>query len=192
MAEVYGLYSGRDGRVRYVRQTAGLCADRFKQHLRSSSTRLHEWFHNEWRDGYPVECLLLQECDDDVRTIVERQWMARFSGLLNERMSAQIWLTAHCGAPPKTPEITAYMRRYLFNAGGFRGICYDCHWDCYRVWMYTGYSADWLYGDDCDEMMPGWGGNMWFPDRTAALIARDRHRTRRTKVAWPRDIPQAA
>ncbi len=55
MAEIYALYSGGDGRVRYVGQTVGLCADRFKQHLRAPSTNLYKWFHKEWSDGYPVE-----------------------------------------------------------------------------------------------------------------------------------------
>src|SRR6266404_1173947 len=66
-----------------------------------------------------LKCVRLQSCDDDVRTIVERRWMARFPGLLNDRMSGQIWLTAICSKPPKIPGNTAYMRRYYFNVGGF-------------------------------------------------------------------------
>jgi hypothetical protein len=81
------------------------------------------------------------------------------------------------------------MRRYLCNVGGFRGIRWDRHWDRYQVLMYTGSGADWLFGDECDEIMPGWGGNMWFPDRTAALIAREA-RKRRPYIKWPRDIEQ--
>ena len=37
-------------------------------------------------------------------------------------------------------------------------------------------------------MMPGWGGNMWFPDRTAALTARDKDRKWRPYATWSRDI----
>jgi hypothetical protein len=122
-----------------------------------------------------------------VRTIVERQWMARFPGLLNDRMSGQIWLTASCSKPPKVPEIAAYMRRYYFNVGGFRGVHYDRYWDCYQVLNYTGSGAEWLFGDQCDEMMPGWGGNMWFPDRTAAVIARDKVRQWRPHGRWAPD-----
>ena len=188
MAEIYGLYSGRDGRVRYVGQTVGLCADRFKQHQWSPSPNLNKWFHKEWNDGYPVECVRLQSCDDDVRTIVERKWMSRFPGLLNEKISAQTWLTAVCGRPPKILEISAFMRRYYFNVGGFRGVHYDRHWDCYKVLMFTG---EWLFGDECDEMMPGWGGNMWFPDRTAAVIARDKARQWRPHMKWPPDMEQS-
>jgi hypothetical protein len=77
------------------------------------------------------------------------------------------------------------MRRYLLNAGGLRGIRYDRHWDCYQVLMYTGSGAEWLFGDQCDEMMPGWGGNMWFADRTAAVIARDKARAAQRR-AWQR------
>jgi hypothetical protein len=32
VAEIYGLFSGRDGRVRYVGMTAGDRHDRFKEH----------------------------------------------------------------------------------------------------------------------------------------------------------------
>ena len=185
MAEIYALYSGRNGRVRYVGQTTGLCTDRFEQHKRSPSANLYKWFNNEWRDGYPVECARLESCDHDVRSSVERQWMARFPGLLNERMSFRIWMSAHCGKPPKVPEINAYMRRYLFNVNGFRGVCYDRHWDCYQVLIYTGFAVEWLLGD---EMMPGWGGNIYFSDLTAAVKARDNDRKWRKTVKYPRDI----
>lgn len=188
MAEVYALFSGRDGRVRYVGQTTGPRADRFKQHLKTPSSNLAEWFRNEWHAGYPVECILLESCADDVRFVVERRWMAKFPDLLNDRMSYRTRLTAIYSKAPKIPEITAYMRRYYFNVGGFRGVHYDRHWDCYKVLLFDG---EWLFGDLCDEMMPGWGGNMWFPDRTAAVIARDKARKWRPYLKWPRDIEQS-
>jgi len=114
--------------------------------------------------------------------------MAKFPGLLNDRISEHTRLIAICGRPPKIPEITAYMRRYYFNVGGFRGVHYDRHWDCYRVLLFNG---EWLFGNQCDEMMPGWGGNMWFSDRTAAVIARDKARQWRPYMKWPLDIEQS-
>src|ERR1700733_9888075 len=176
MAEIYGLYSGRDGRVRYVGQTLGLCTDRFKQH--PSSRRMCSWFHNEWRDGYPIGCVLLESCDDAVRSVVERRWIRRFPAgdLLNER--DRPWFAAQCGTPPKIPEIRAYMRRYLFNVGGFRGVHYDRQADYYFVRMYTGSNFEWLLGNE----MPDWSGNIFFPARTAALIARDKDRRWRQHV----------
>jgi len=115
MAEIYGLFSGRDGRVRYVGQTTGSHEDRFKQHLRSPSNCLYSWFHSEWKYGYPIESVLLQSCDDAVRGPVERWWMARFPGLLNDRISGQIWLTGACSTAPKIPEITAYIRHNIYR-----------------------------------------------------------------------------
>jgi hypothetical protein len=168
MAEVYGLYSGRDGRVRYVGQTVGPCKDRFEEHKRSS-WKLRKWFRNEWTAGYPIECVLLQSCDNEVRFRVELDWMARFPDLLNERISAQTWLTAACGKPPKVPKIIDHMRRYYFNVGGFRGVHYDRRAHYYFVLTCTG---EWLLGHE----MPDWGGNIWFADPTAALNARDRDR----------------
>ena len=193
MAEIYGLYSGRDGRVRYVGET-GDSTLRFKEHLRTPSASVREWFHREWRDGYPIECGVLQESVDQdkrVRCRVERDWMEKFPGLLNDRISAYTRYMGARAKPPKILAITAYMRRYLCNVGGFRGIRWDRHWDRYQVLMYTGSGADWLFGDECDEMMPGWGGNMWFADRTAALIARDKARQWRPYIKWPCDIEQS-
>src|SRR6185312_9625620 len=115
--------------------------------------------------------------------------MARFPDLLNRRISGQTWLRGMRCKHPKIPEIAAYMRRYYFNAGGFRGICYDKHWDCYRV-LICYRDEQWLFGDICDEKMPGWGGNMWFPDRTAALIARDKARRWRN-LNWSPDFEVA-
>ena len=117
--------------------------------------------------------------------------MARFPRLLNDRISGQIWLTGLCSRHPKVPEITAYMRRYYCNAGCFRGVRYDRHWDCYQVLIYRGSEAEWLFGDSCDEMMPGWGGNMYLPDCTSALIARDRVR-QNPRVKWSPDIEVVA
>lgn len=188
MADIYGLYSARNGRIRYVGQTLGDCRLRFEEHKRSPSPALSKWFRTEWVCGYRVECVLLQTVDNDVRGPAERHWMARFPGLLNERISAQTWFMGACAKPPVIPEVRAYMRRYLFNVGGFRGICYDHHWDRYQVLMYDGRRDYWLFGDECDEMMPGWGGNMWFPDRTAALIARDNARKWGPKIEWPPDL----
>jgi hypothetical protein len=197
VAEIYGLFSGRDGRIRYVGQTTYACEDRFKQHLRNPrNSGVHDWFHREWKDGFPIECVRLDTCADTARSAVERLWMARFSDLLNDRISGQTWLNGMYNKPLRIPEITAYMRRYLCNAGGFRGVRYDKNWDRFQVLMYRGDSAEWLYGDNCDELLPGWGGNMWFPDRTSAVLERNRIRERRLHcglgVTWSPDIEHSA
>jgi hypothetical protein len=81
---------------------------------------------------------------------------------------------------PVIPEIVAYRRKYLFNAGGFRGIRWDRHWDTYQVLSYDHCGVWWMGGDEADELLPGWGGDRWFPDRTAALVGRDNRRR-----LWP-------
>jgi hypothetical protein len=187
MAEIYGLYSARDGIVRYVGQTGGACAARFEQHKRGEWWRLSQvekWLHSEWIHGFPVECMLLKSCNYDVRTKRETEWIGNFPNLLNVRKRS-FW----GGKPPVIPEIKEYMRRYLCNVGDFRGIRYDRHWDCYQVLLYFGSGGvEWLFGDEADEMMPGWGGNMWFPDRTTALNARDKVRQWRRSLRWLPDI----
>lgn len=178
VADIYALYSGRDGVVRYVGETVHTSAQRFKGHIQNGSTTwsLRRWFHSEWEAGYPIECVRLEECDYYARYEQETLWMQKFpaSNLLNER---KVYPSSHARTAAKIDEITDYMRRYRCNTGGKRGIRYDQYWDCYQVLTYNGRPAEWLFGDGiADEMMPGWGGNMYFPDRTRALIARDRER----------------
>jgi hypothetical protein len=74
MAEIYGLYTTRNGLVRYVGQS-GDRAQRLKEHQRGS---LFRWFHHEWRQGYLVQCALLEVCDDDDRHSVEQKWIWHF------------------------------------------------------------------------------------------------------------------
>jgi hypothetical protein len=180
VAEVYALYSGRDWVVRYVGQTTGDHRVRFKEHKRSAEGALRKWFREEWRAGYPIRCVLLEKCDENIRTQVERACMARFPGLLNERISAQTWFAGLIAKPPKVPGIVADRRRFIYNVGGFRGVHYDRHWDRYCVLNFTGSEAYWLIGNE------DWrGGTMWFSDPTTALKARDR--ARRAWVQYPAD-----
>lgn len=185
MAEIYGLYSGRDGKVRYVGQTSGTRDFRFKEHQRLQLSRyiprVYDWIHNEWAAGYPVRCALLEMCSYDDRHDVETLWIRRFPNLLNERK------TGHRPgiAPPVIAEIKQYMACFVFNSGGFRGVHWWRELDMYSVMIYTGYGVDWLPGDGA----PGWTGDIWFSDRTQALEARARYRQRGTRN-WLPDIEQ--
>ena len=173
MAEIYGLYSGRDGKVRYVGQTLGTHDIRFKEHQRIGSDHVvrpvYQWIHREWRAGFPVRSALLEECSNAARHDVERQWISRFPKLLNERKLGYYW--RHCKSPV-VPEIREYMSRFIFNSGGYRGIHYWRQLDRYSVFVYTGKDWEWLSGDGA----PGWTGEIWFSDLARALKARDRYR----------------
>jgi hypothetical protein len=186
MAEIYALYSGRDGKVRYVGQTIGTRDVRFNEHQRSQVGRyitpVYNWIHGEWREGYPVECALLQKCAFDARHDVEREWISKFPNLLNERKRGYYSRNLK---PPAIPEIRDYMGRFIFNSGGFRGIHWWRELDRYSVFIYTGGGIEWLLGDGA----PGWTGNIWFPDRTLALKARDKYRQGRFRN-WLPDIEQ--
>jgi hypothetical protein len=177
MAQIYGLYSVRNGEVRYVGQTIGTCKDRFKQHCRDAgegpTTRPYKWFHSEWKDGYPIRWVLLQSCDNKMSDQIETEWIGRFPNLLNKRKNTLLtWLSYHTGKVPEIPAITAYMRAHEFNVEGRRGIHYSHQWDRYFVLVYTGRTAEWLPGDE----IPGAGpehGNIWFSDLASAENARD-------------------
>jgi hypothetical protein len=183
MAEIYGLFSGRDGKVRYVGMTAGDSEARFREHQRAQVGRVitpvYEWIHREWRDAYPVECVCLESCNYAERQTVETKWINAFPNLLNERKV--YWRPNK--RPPIMPAIKEYMRGFIFNSGGFRGVHWWRDYDMYSVFI----GGDWLAGGDS---VPGGGGNIYFSTRTDALKARDKYR--RCTSSWPRDIPQAA
>src|ERR1700681_1691462 len=109
MSEIYGLFSCRDGAVRYVGQTTYPRATRFEQHRRSAwerSTPLQNWLVGEWRDGFPVRSVRLEWCENEKRFDQETEWIGRFPNLLNDRKrTGWIKLIPRGARPPKIPEI---------------------------------------------------------------------------------------
>ncbi|WP_050384036.1 hypothetical protein [Bradyrhizobium pachyrhizi] len=186
MAEIYGLFSGRDGLVRYVGETGGAREDRFREHIKYSGGALRHWFQEEWRQGYPIRCVVLQWCKYEDRFDVETAWINKFPGLLNERKHYS-WSSRK---PPCVPAIVKHMRRYRYNVGGFRGVHYDVQMDRYFVliWPSWRHGFEWARGDEAPGLTASQGGNIWFSDRTRALVARDKHR--RSSLKYLPDIQQ--
>lgn len=176
MAEIYGLFSARDGKVRYVGKTIGLHEKRFEQHKKCQIgrfiSRAYDWIHTEWRHGYPVECIPLETCSDDVCLQVETKWINKFPDLLNKRK-----YYTRGSQTPIVPEIRRYMRTHRANCGGFRGVFRWGTIDCYSVLKPNG---EWLLGDAA----PGRDGNIYFPDRTAAIKARETYRQYAKYTSW--------
>jgi len=174
MAHVYGLYSCRDGLVRYVGETYGDCADRFKGHLKSAefpSGPLYKWFHEEWHQGFPIRVQKLQWCKDGEQKNLETDWISKFPNLLNRRKD-RWWQWNDQRKYPAVPEIVAFRRGHIFNVHGYRGIHYSTAYDRFRVMVYTGRGVEWLRGDE----LPGGSPAVWFLDSTTALDAREKRR----------------
>lgn len=186
VAEIYSLFSGRDGKVRYIGQTLGTLDVRFKEHQRCQigryMSRVYSWLHQEWRAGFPVRCALLERCSASARRDLEREWISRFPNLLNEQNRSYYW---HGRKPPVIPEIREYTSQFIFNCGGFRGIHYCRELDRYAVFVYDGRDWRWLPGDGA----PGWAGDIWFSDRIDALEARKKFRHARY-CTWLPDTSQ--
>jgi hypothetical protein len=126
---------------------------------------VYTWVHQEWREGFPVESALLEECGDEVRHVHETEWISKFPNLLNKRK-----YSFRGGKPPIIREIKDYRARFVFNSGGLRGIHWSHDLDRYSVFVYTGGGTEWLPGDGA----PGWtGDDIWFSDRIEAVKARD-------------------
>jgi hypothetical protein len=187
-ADIYVLYSPRDGRVRYVGESGDRML-RFKEHLRSAENSpggcpVSKWFHQEWRRGYQVRYARLEVCDFDDRKQIETKWIRQFprDDLLNQRKKSPLYLRIGSTdwplqyKPPKPPriaEIDSHMRRYIFNVEGFLGVHYERDSGYYRVLVYNGRLAPhWLE----DKLADG----QWFSDLSRALSARDseQHRYR--------------
>lgn len=182
MAEIYAIFSARDGKVRYVGKTLGSRLERFEQHKKCQIGRVvsavYSWIWSELRHGYPVQCVRLEVCSDDICLHIEMKWINRFPDLLNERK----YYSRRCHAPV-IPEIKDYMRSHRANCGGFRGIFWWGRIDCYSVLKPNG---EWLLGDAA----PGRGGDIYFPDRTAGIKARDAYREHSRYIDWLPDTEE--
>lgn len=77
-ATVYGLYSTRDGRIRYVGQTTGLPEWRFSGHKaaarKGARGAVNEWMRAEVADGHEVKMRILDEAGTLNET--EREYIA--------------------------------------------------------------------------------------------------------------------
>jgi hypothetical protein len=113
MAEIYGLFSGRDGRVQYVGKTKGSRHARFKEHERSLmwadggyyQSYVYGWIQQEYKACFPVTPALLELCSYEECDHLETKWMSKFPDLLNDKKYY------YCGGkPPVIPEIRDYMR----------------------------------------------------------------------------------
>jgi hypothetical protein len=188
MADIYGLFSGRDGQIRYVGMTGGDYRDRFKEHLRGVSCGrvipfVEMWVRRERSDCYPVECVLLERCDHVNRHDVETTWINKFPNLVNERKV----YGRNVGSPPVIPAVKNYMRRFIFNSGGFRGIHWWRDYDKYAVYI----GGRWLrFGDS----LPGQDWDVFFSSRTDALRKRDAYLAnafyRTADIAQELDLPE--
>jgi hypothetical protein len=86
MAEIYGLMSTRDYRIRYVGQTKGYADKRAWDHWRSSSnSRVAVWSREELWSGYQINYVVIEECEEGHRCSRETYWMRRIPQLLNDR-----------------------------------------------------------------------------------------------------------
>jgi hypothetical protein len=93
MALIYGLYSTRDGRVRYVGQSEYTARKRLDRWITDALERkpgaVADWIQTEWRDGFNVEAWVLQDeiIPADLE-MFECHWIEQFAGLLNRRPPA--------------------------------------------------------------------------------------------------------
>jgi hypothetical protein len=88
MGVIYGLYSTRDGQIRYVGQTEYTSKKRLELSITKSLDRqagsLYDWIRAEWRDGHEVRAYDLQ--DDIIPAdldMFEDYWIEQFSALVN-------------------------------------------------------------------------------------------------------------
>lgn len=90
MGVVYGLYSTRDGQVRYVGQTEYTARKSLDLIITKALDRepsaLYDWVRDEWRAENEIHAYVLQ---DDVipadLEMFEAYWIEQFSDLLNAR-----------------------------------------------------------------------------------------------------------
>lgn len=88
MGEICGLYSTRDGLVRYIAQTESAAQKRLDLIVTKALDRepgaLNDWLRDEWRAGHEVQAYVLQDeiIPADLE-LFESYWIEQFSDLLN-------------------------------------------------------------------------------------------------------------
>jgi hypothetical protein len=93
MGEVYGLYSTRDGQIRYVGQTEYTTRKSLDLLVTKALDRepgaLCDWVRGEWRANHEVRAHILQDeiVPADLE-MFEAYWIAQFSSLLNAQEPA--------------------------------------------------------------------------------------------------------
>ncbi len=95
MGEIYGVYSTRDGQVRYVGQTE-YTASKSLDHiitksLEHESGALYDWVREEYRAEFDVRARVLQ--DDIIPAdleMFEHYWIEQFGDLLNAQSLAEL------------------------------------------------------------------------------------------------------
>ncbi len=90
MGVIYGLYSTRDGQVRYIGQTEYTAIKSLDFIITKALNRepgaLYDWVRDEWRAEHEVRAHVLQDeiIPDDLE-MFEAYWIEQFSSLLNAK-----------------------------------------------------------------------------------------------------------
>ena len=95
MGVIFGLYSMRDGQVRYIGQTEYTTRKQLDLIITKALDRepgpLYDWVRDEWRSEHEVRAHVLQ--DDIIPAdleMFEAYWVEQFSGLLNNSPLADL------------------------------------------------------------------------------------------------------
>jgi hypothetical protein len=139
MAEIYGLASTRNGRIRYVGETGGSHGARFAQHYwgKNSVKCVQNWAKVERISGFDIYSItiehLLPNSPQSYRQERETHWLLRVENKINERKDYS-WLVI--------PEHDRYYLQDLEaknkldvveNWHGYIGVRYVPRWKAWRV-----------------------------------------------------------
>ena len=91
---VYGLYTTRNNRPRYIGQTTQSIRRRLHQHLADarnkarSDTYCHRWIRKELRNGHEIEICAIEE--DCLLNVSEMNWIAFFKSIYPDTVNTQV------------------------------------------------------------------------------------------------------
>ena len=119
---VYGLYSSRDGELRYIGQTVQAMKARiaqYRSHSRSNKTPIHRWFRRELDDGFEPMCKVVVQ--DGVYNVTEIDVIAKFrtegARLLNVAAGGKGVLGGQSTLGMKFPATSERMRGNTYAMG---------------------------------------------------------------------------
>jgi hypothetical protein len=130
---IYGLYSTRDGKIRYIGET-NHPKRRLGQHIKGlygekiDNRQIYNWAGEECFKGFEIDLIVIEECDYRERRLREQFYIAKYNNLLNDRHGESIGIYGSRDDPEnklmqnKLIEINNLISEQSWNLEGFTGV----------------------------------------------------------------------
>lgn len=208
---IYGLFSTRNGEIRYVGRTRRAPEDRLWEHLTqffesrkltAEGRPLFRWLHDEYSAGHECMLTVVDECDDHVSAAREKEIIWRIPGLVNKQHSMMSGWDRHKQdklarkIERANLNVRLRLRHLRQNVQGYRGIIYSNKTNIYYGNVYMSYESVNLKGERSlfryfQQIASGEISGFWTLDDAVSARAETRQQllneTCCSAFSWPDD-----